>query len=103
MGCHKTVIYGKTIVLSWFRALMPREDRFFDLFDAHALTVVEAAEALEKVLAGGPELEQHCSRIVELEDKADRITADVLLAVRKSFITPFDRGDITTSLKLCRE
>lgn len=94
MGCHKTVIYGKTIVLSWFRALMPREDRFFDLFDAHALTVVEAAEALEKVLAGGPALEQHCSRIVELEDKADRITADVLLAVRKSFITPFDRGDI---------
>ncbi len=85
---------GKRHVLSWFRALMPREDRFFDMFDAHAKTVVGAAEALEKVLAGGPELEKHCDRIVELEDKADHITAEVLLAVRKSFITPFDRGDI---------
>ncbi|SOC35667.1 hypothetical protein SAMN05892877_1023 [Rhizobium subbaraonis] len=81
-------------MLSWFRALMPREDRFFDMFDAHAKTVVGAAEALEKVLAGGPDLEKHCDRIVELEDKADHITAEVLLAVRKSFITPFDRGDI---------
>ncbi|HVK91478.1 MAG TPA: DUF47 domain-containing protein [Mycoplana sp.] len=81
-------------MLSWFRALMPREDRFFDLFDAHALTVVGAADALQKVLAGGPDIEQHCDRIVELEDKADHITAEVLHAVRKSFITPFDRGDI---------
>nr|WP_246723754.1 DUF47 domain-containing protein [Rhizobium sp. ARZ01] len=94
MCCRKTVIYGKTIVLSWFRALMPREDRFFDLFDAHSRTVVGGAEALQKVLAGGPDIEQHCNRIVELEDKADHITAEVLLAVRKSFITPFDRGDI---------
>ncbi|MNV61483.1 putative pit accessory protein [compost metagenome] len=29
-----------------------------------------------------------------LEDRADDITRDVLLAVRRSFITPFDRGDI---------
>jgi predicted phosphate transport protein (TIGR00153 family) len=81
-------------MLDWFRALMPREDRFFDLFAKHANTVVGGAEALEKLLQGGEGIEQHCRTIIRLEDEADAITRDVMLAVRKSFITPFDRGDI---------
>src|SRR5690606_37578347 len=81
-------------MLSLFRKLMPREDRFFDLFEQHSRTVVGAAEALQALLAGGPDIEKHCNRIVELEDTADDITHEVLLAVRRSFITPFDRGDI---------
>jgi predicted phosphate transport protein (TIGR00153 family) len=81
-------------MLSLFRKLMPREDRFFDLFQQHSRTVVEAAEALQLLLTGGPDMEQHCARIVQLEDQADNITREVLLAVRRSFITPFDRGDI---------
>ncbi|WP_315918161.1 DUF47 domain-containing protein [Mesorhizobium sp. SP-1A] len=80
-------------MLSWFRALLPREDRFFDLFDRHSRTVVAGAEALQRLLAG-EDVEGNCSRIVELENEADAITAEVLLAVRRSFITPFDRGDI---------
>jgi len=81
-------------MLAWFRKLLPREDRFFDLFAKHSRTVVGAADALDNVLAGGDDLEKHCDRIVALEDEADHITAEVLLAVRRSFITPFDRGDI---------
>ena len=81
-------------MLSLFRKLMPREDRFFDLFEQHSRTVVGAAEALQARLAGGPDMERHCNHIVELEDQADEITHEVLLAVRRSFITPFDRGDI---------
>ena len=81
-------------MLSLFRKLMPREDRFFDLFEQHSRTVVGAAEALQALLAGGPDIQKHCDRIVALENEADAITAEVLLAVRRSFITPFDRGDI---------
>lgn len=81
-------------MLSLFRKLMPREDRFFDLFEQHSRTVVGAAEALQLLLAGGPDMEKYCDRIVALEDQADNITREVLLAVRRSFITPFDRGDI---------
>ena len=80
-------------MLGWFRKLLPREDRFFDLFDRHVRTVVGGAEALERLLAGD-DVENNCRRIVELEDEADAITAEVLLAARRSFITPFDRGDI---------
>ena len=32
-------------MLNWFRKLLPREDRFFDLFEAHSRTVIGAAEA----------------------------------------------------------
>ncbi|GJD81943.1 DUF47 domain-containing protein [Methylobacterium gregans] len=81
-------------MLNWFRALMPREDRFFDLFERHARTLVAAAEALQGVLQGGPEVSRYCQVIVDREHEADVITAEVLLAVRRSFITPFDRGDI---------
>ncbi|MDB5649568.1 MAG: nuclease [Hyphomicrobiales bacterium] len=81
-------------MLGWFRALMPREDRFFDLFAKHSRTVVGGAEALQKLMQGGPEVETHCRTIIALETEADAITRDVLQAVRKSFITPFDRNDI---------
>jgi predicted phosphate transport protein (TIGR00153 family) len=82
------------MMLGWFRKLMPREDRFFDLFAEHARTVVGGAEALQKLLAGGDTVERQCQEIINLEHRADAITREVLQAVRKSFITPFDRGDI---------
>lgn len=80
-------------MLNLFRKMLPREDRFFDMFAAHARTVVGAAEALGELLAG-TNIESNGDRIIALEDEADDITRDVLLAVRRSFITPFDRGDI---------
>lgn len=81
-------------MLKWFRALLPREDGFFDLFAQHSRVVVEAAESLKALLAGEGDFEGHCDRIVGLEDEADEITRQVMVAVRRSFITPFDRGDI---------
>jgi uncharacterized protein Yka (UPF0111/DUF47 family) len=81
-------------MLGWFRKLMPREDKFFDLFEQHSRTIVGAAYALQALLAGHGETERHCKTIVALENDADGIARNVLLAVRKSFITPFDRGDI---------
>jgi predicted phosphate transport protein (TIGR00153 family) len=80
-------------MMSWFRRLLPREDRFFDLFERHAETLVAAAQALEQLLAG-KDIERNAAEISRLEDQADKVTAEVLLAVRRSFITPFDRGDI---------
>jgi uncharacterized protein Yka (UPF0111/DUF47 family) len=81
-------------MLGWFRKLLPREDKFFELFEAHSRTVVGAADSLKALLAGEGDLDTHCKRIISLEDEADAITRDVLQAVRLSFITPFDRGDI---------
>src|SRR4249920_352899 len=77
-----------------FRYFLPREERFFDLFARHSLTVVQGAEALQGVLRGGEETAVYCQRVSQFENDADGITREVLTAVRRTFITPFDRGDI---------
>jgi uncharacterized protein len=81
-------------MLAWFQALMPKDDRFFELFVRHSHALVAGAEALRQLLEGGEMVVQHCREIVEREHEADEITREVLLAVRRTFITPFDRGDI---------
>jgi predicted phosphate transport protein (TIGR00153 family) len=81
-------------MLRWFQALMPQEDRFFDLFNRHAEVLVQGSLALRELLRGGPGVSDACMKVREFEEQADAITRDVLLLVRRSFITPFDRSDI---------
>jgi uncharacterized protein len=81
-------------MLGWFRALMPKEERFFDLFEKHASIVVAGAEALRGLLQGGATIDRYCQQIFRREAEADEVTRDVLTAVRRAFVTPFDRSDI---------
>ena len=81
-------------MLGWFKALMPKEERFFALFAKHATIVVAGAEALRGALKGGEEVERYCRIVSERETDADEVTREVLAAVRRTFITPFDRTDI---------
>lgn len=77
-----------------FRAFLPKEERFFELFARHAETVVHGAMALQDMLHGGKETPVYCQRVSQFENDADSITREVMTAVRRTFITPFDRGDI---------
>ena len=81
-------------MLRWFRAFLPKEERFFDLFARHAEAVQQGALALQGMLQGGEETLAYCQRVHQFESDADNITREVLTAVRRTFITPFDRGDI---------
>jgi predicted phosphate transport protein (TIGR00153 family) len=81
-------------MLGWFQALLPKEHGFFDLFEQHARIVVSGAEALRDLLKGGDQVEHCRERILVLENEADDIARQVLTAVRRTFITPFDRSDI---------
>lgn len=87
-------------MFGWFHALMPKEERFFVLFNRHAALLVQGAEALKAVLAGGDALAQNCARVVQCETQADQVTLEVIQAVRRTFITPFERGDITDLISL---
>ncbi|HLK23419.1 MAG TPA: DUF47 domain-containing protein [Caulobacteraceae bacterium] len=80
--------------MQWFQALLPREERFFDRFVAHARLVLAGAEALRDLLNGGAAVPAACEAIVRHEEAADAVTREVILAIRRTFITPFDRGDI---------
>lgn len=81
-------------MLRWFRALLPKEERFFEMFARHSEVVVAGSEALRAMLEGGDAVPKYFDIVMQREQEADDITRDVLMAVRRTFITPFDRGDI---------
>jgi uncharacterized protein Yka (UPF0111/DUF47 family)/8-oxo-dGTP pyrophosphatase MutT (NUDIX family) len=85
----------KKPMMRWFQRLMPQQGRFFELFEAHAATLVAGADALAKLLQGGDGIDENIAEIVRREHQADDITREVLLDVRRIFVTPFDRSAIT--------
>jgi len=95
-GCRRSRPPQMTGVamLDWFQRLMPHTELFFPLFERHATTVTAAAEALRQLLDGGEQAAARGKDILRLEEEADAITREILIGVRSTFITPFDRGDI---------
>jgi uncharacterized protein len=88
-------------MMRWFHALLPRDERFFDLFARHSDAVAAGAKALRDMLEGGEAIPLHYKTVVDREHDADNVTREVLIAVRRTFITPFDRGgvkDLITSM-----
>ena len=78
----------------WIQALMPKEERFFELFADHSRAVLAGAKALRAMLEGGAAVEPNFTVVMDREQDADNITREVLIAVRRTFITPFDRSNI---------
>jgi uncharacterized protein len=81
-------------MVGFLKKLMPREDKFFDLFEAHAVHSLTAAKHLAAIFSSGKAIATNCELLMKAEDEADHVAAKISEALRKSFITPFDRGDI---------
>jgi len=77
--------------------LLPRDERFFDLFTAVAQRAVEAAGLLEELLKAEDHRRGHLvDSIKRLEHEADQLTHEVVARLDRTFITPLDREDIHT-------
>ena len=63
-------------------------------FCAHSQLIVPAAEAFRALMSGDGQAERHAAEIRRLEDAADQITRETVLAIHRSFVTPFDRSQI---------
>ncbi len=74
--------------------LMPREGKFFDLFNAHAERIVEGSRELAAMIGSFSDLDAHAQRIDDAERAADKITHETITLLHKTFITPFDREQI---------
>ena len=77
-----------------FGRLMPREGRFFDLFNDHAAQLVQAAHELSALIAAGDDVERRAYNIETIEKRGDKIAYAAIELLHKTFITPLDRDDI---------
>ena len=82
-------------MFAWFQRLLPHQGDFFGMFEAHAATIVAAADAMGRLVAGDGPNRDCIDEIERREHEADDIIRNVLRTVRKTFLTPFDRGAIT--------
>jgi uncharacterized protein len=74
--------------------LIPREERFFDLFVDDAANVLGAARLLEAMLRTYDQLERRGGEIRDSEHRGDEISHDIGRRLESTFVTPFDREEI---------
>src|ERR1700709_2523893 len=82
------------MLMHFFRSLMPRDQKFIERFTEHSKLIVPAAEAFRALMSGDGLAEQHAVEINRLEEAADVITRGTILAIHRTFVTPFDRSQI---------
>jgi predicted phosphate transport protein (TIGR00153 family) len=75
-------------------SLLPREGRFFVLFEESAKNAAEVAKHFQDMLYTWENIDSKVEKIIELEHKGDGVAHEIIALVHKSFVTPFDREDI---------
>jgi predicted phosphate transport protein (TIGR00153 family) len=73
---------------------VPREEKFFDLFEGSARNIVKAAQGLKDMLDNWGDIGIKVAEITEFEHEGDSITHQIMALLHRTFITPFDREDI---------
>lgn len=76
------------------KRFLPREDRFFHLFQKTADILVTSTTQFHTMLHNPHELQQFVDSIAANEEEGDRIAHATFELLHKTFITPFDRHDI---------
>ena len=74
--------------------LLPREGKFFDLFNAHAERMVQASAELATMFREFSDVTAHVERIDAAERAADKVARECIVLLHRTFITPFDRDQI---------
>jgi predicted phosphate transport protein (TIGR00153 family) len=74
--------------------LIPREERFYDLFVEDAANVLGGARLLEAMLRSYDEIERRAGELRDAEHRGDEISHDIGHRLEQTFVTPFDREDI---------
>jgi predicted phosphate transport protein (TIGR00153 family) len=75
-------------------AFIPKESKFFQLFEESADNILKGARELQEMLTTWEFVDSRVAEITELEHKGDTITHQIISLLHRTFVTPFDREDI---------
>lgn len=73
---------------------IPREEKFFDLFEESARNLLRGAGLLAELIGKWENIEEKVREISELEHHGDNITHRIIAQLHATFVTPIDREDI---------
>jgi uncharacterized protein len=73
---------------------MPRERKFYELFEQEIANIVDATSLLTELLDNPSDGGQRQHRIKSLEHDGDELTHQIVRDLNRVFVTPFDREDI---------
>ncbi|HZT06391.1 MAG TPA: DUF47 family protein [Chloroflexota bacterium] len=74
--------------------LLPRDTRFFDLFEASSVNMVEAAQKLLEMVEKFDRLDERARELKDLEHRGDSFTHQIINDLHRTFIPPLEREDI---------
>jgi len=75
-------------------SLIPREPKFFDLFERNVQTVATAAKELANLFDNYTNVPEKVAHLTELEHECDYVTHQIMEQLHRTFVTPLDREDI---------
>jgi len=79
-----------------FKKLLPKEHRFFELFEQHAAVVKKGLDLFELLLQNYSRRDELTKQITDTENDADDVAHQIIRLLNNTFVTPFDREDIQT-------
>lgn len=74
--------------------IIPREEKFFDLFEELAAKIHEGALLFLDMVSTNEDFQSKLTKLKEIEHEADMITHRTYEKMHKTFLTPLDREDI---------
>ena len=75
-------------------SLIPREVRFFDLFEQQSQHMIQGAALLYELVHNFADARAKAHAIKEVEHQGDQVTHEIVKRLNTTFITPIDREDI---------
>jgi predicted phosphate transport protein (TIGR00153 family) len=79
-----------------FKKLLPKERRFFELFEQQAAVIKKGLDLFELLLQNYSRRKELTQQIKDVENDADAVAHEIIKLLNNTFVTPFDREDIQT-------
>ena len=79
-----------------FKKLLPKERRFFELFEQQAAVIKKGLDLFELLLREYSRRKELTQQIKDVENDADAVAHQIIQLLNNTFVTPFDREDIQT-------
>jgi len=79
-----------------FKKLLPKERRFFELFEQQTVLIKKGLDLFELLLKNYSRRKELTRQIKNVENDADAVAHQIIQLLNNTFVTPFDREDIQT-------